>query len=69
MLPAKFRGSISAEHGIGVHKPAYLHLSKSASAISLMQQLKTLMDPNDILNPYKILPRSARGDSVRDREW
>ncbi|TYZ64352.1 hypothetical protein PybrP1_000264 [[Pythium] brassicae (nom. inval.)] len=54
---SKHRGSISAEHGIGTHKPAFLHLSKSASAIALMQQMKAMMDPSGILNPYKVLPR------------
>ncbi|CAH0480834.1 unnamed protein product [Peronospora belbahrii] len=53
---SKHRGSISAEHGIGTHKPEYLHLSKSANAIRLMQQMKTMMDPKGILNPYKVLP-------------
>jgi D-2-hydroxyglutarate dehydrogenase len=53
---SKLNGSISAEHGIGFHKPKYLHFSKSAEAIDMMRQLKTLMDPNGILNPYKVLP-------------
>lgn len=53
---AKYRGSISAEHGIGTHKPEFLHLSKSENAIKLMRQMKRMMDPNGILNPYKVLP-------------
>lgn len=56
---AKYRGSISAEHGIGTHKPSYLHLSKSANAIALMQQMKQMMDPHGILNPYKVLPSAS----------
>ncbi|KAF0695290.1 Aste57867_13886 [Aphanomyces stellatus] len=53
------RGSISAEHGIGTHKPSFLHLSKSDSAIRMMQQMKHVFDPNGILNPYKVLPSSS----------
>eukprot|EP00644_Phytophthora_capsici_P005305 jgi/Phyca11/531619/estExt2_fgenesh1_pg.C_PHYCAscaffold_10270 len=53
---SKYRGSISAEHGIGTHKPEYLHLSKSENTIKLMQQMKHMMDPKGILNPYKVLP-------------
>ena len=49
-------GSISAEHGLGLMKNRHLHYSKSASAIALMRSIKTLMDPNGILNPYKTLP-------------
>lgn len=48
-------GSISAEHGIGFLKRNYLHRFKPSDAINLMKQLKTTMDPNGILNPYKVL--------------
>ncbi|XP_053602261.1 D-2-hydroxyglutarate dehydrogenase, mitochondrial-like isoform X2 [Plodia interpunctella] len=53
---AKRQGSVSAEHGIGLKKPQYMHFSKDESAIQLMRDLKQLMDPNGILNPYKVLP-------------
>ena len=46
---------MSAEHGIGFKKTKFLHYSKDASAISLMKEIKKLMDPNGILNPYKVL--------------
>ncbi|KAJ1458641.1 hypothetical protein M885DRAFT_513170 [Pelagophyceae sp. CCMP2097] len=49
-------GSISAEHGIGQCKPQYLHLAKSPAAIALMRSIKATLDPNAILNPYKVLP-------------
>ncbi|XP_037068116.1 D-2-hydroxyglutarate dehydrogenase, mitochondrial-like [Pollicipes pollicipes] len=49
-------GSISAEHGIGFKKRDLLHLSKTPAAIRLMKTLKAVMDPNGILNPYKVLP-------------
>ncbi|XP_055644125.1 D-2-hydroxyglutarate dehydrogenase, mitochondrial isoform X2 [Toxorhynchites rutilus septentrionalis] len=51
----KLRGSISAEHGIGLLKPKYLKYSKSAESIDLMKQLKLVLDRNGILNPYKVL--------------
>lgn len=50
------RGSVSAEHGVGTMKPQYVHMSKTAETIALMKQLKAVMDPNGILNPYKVLP-------------
>ena len=52
----KNRGSISAEHGIGQMKRDVLHMTKSETCVGLMRQLKTLMDPNGILNPYKVVP-------------
>jgi len=48
-------GVISAEHGIGLEKRAYLHHSRSAEEIGLMRTLKTALDPKNILNPGKIL--------------
>ena len=53
LLP-KYRGSISAEHGIGMLKKHDLHFSRSALEISIMKNIKSLLDPAQILNPGKI---------------
>ncbi len=47
-------GSISAEHGIGLEKKAYLHWCRSNEEIALMKTLKQALDPQGILNPGKI---------------
>lgn len=47
-------GSVSAEHGIGLEKKPYLHLSRSAEEIALMRTLKSALDPKGLLNPGKI---------------
>ncbi|XP_076320639.1 D-2-hydroxyglutarate dehydrogenase, mitochondrial-like isoform X2 [Tachypleus tridentatus] len=52
----KYGGSISAEHGIGLKRCLYLSLAKSPNSIKLMKDLKTLIDPKSILNPYKVFP-------------
>lgn len=57
---SKLRGSVSAEHGIGFLKSKYLKYSKSPEALALMSQLKAVMDPNGILNPYKVLPADLK---------
>ena len=44
-------GSISAEHGIGLEKKPYLHLSRSEAEINYMKALKDTFDPKGILNP------------------
>ena len=50
-----YNGSISAEHGIGMMKRAYLHQSRSDEEIALMKLLKQAIDPNNILNPGRVL--------------
>lgn len=51
---AAFRGSVSAEHGIGLEKKAYLGVSRSETEIALMRTLKAALDPLGILNPGKM---------------
>jgi len=50
-LVSRLGGSISAEHGIGRMKAAYLHLSRGESEISMMKALKSAIDPQGIMNP------------------
>lgn len=50
------KGSISSEHGLGSIKREYIYHSKSPQAVSYMRELKTLLDPKGILNPYKVIP-------------
>lgn len=47
-------GSVSAEHGIGTHKKAYLELCRTPQEIALMKSIKTTMDPKGLLNPGKV---------------
>jgi len=56
---AERKGSVSAEHGIGVMKTGAIHLSKSGEMLALMRKIKEIYDPNAILNPYKMLPPSS----------
>jgi len=49
-----YRGSISAEHGIGTVKKPFLGYSRSAPELATMRTLKRALDPNGILNPGKV---------------
>ncbi|MBP0618555.1 FAD-binding oxidoreductase [Cupriavidus consociatus] len=48
-------GAISAEHGIGIIKKEFLAYSRSPEELTLMAELKRLLDPHGTLNPGRIL--------------
>ncbi len=62
MLPELFKtvvemgGSIAAEHGIGIQKRNFLPLQLSESEIRIQRAIKSVFDPDGILNPGKIFP-------------
>jgi glycolate oxidase len=47
-------GTLSGEHGIGITKAPYLSLELDETSLVLMQNIKNVFDPNNILNPGKI---------------
>jgi FAD/FMN-containing dehydrogenase len=51
---AKYDGSISAEHGVGLAKKKFLHYSRSPEEIEILKQIKKIFDPDNIINPGKI---------------
>jgi FAD/FMN-containing dehydrogenase len=55
-LVAELSGSISAEHGIGQLKREDLVRYKDPVALEMMRTLKRSFDPNNILNPGKVVP-------------
>ena len=50
----RYGGSVSAEHGIGLLKKDYLHLSRSTQEVAIMRGIKRAFDPHGIMNPGKI---------------
>lgn len=56
----KFKGSISAEHGVGLLKRDFLHYSRTAEEIELMRGIKSVFDPLNIMNPGKVIPEPVR---------
>lgn len=53
-LTAKLGGILSGEHGIGAEKRNHIHKVVNSVALDYMRKIKKTLDPNNILNPYKI---------------
>ena len=72
-------GTITGEHGVGVTQRAYLRLRHSAETLAAMRAIKSVFDPNGIMNPDKIFrPAMIRlsrtihfnaGRSLWRRDW
>ena len=54
-LVAELGGSFSAEHGVGRTKREFLTRYRSDAELGLMRTLKNALDPNNILNPGKVI--------------
>jgi FAD/FMN-containing dehydrogenase len=52
----ELRGSFSAEHGVGLSKRASMARRKDPVALSVMRSLKAALDPENRMNPGKIIP-------------
>ena len=51
----KYQGSISAEHGVGMTKKHALGYTRSEAEIGYMKAMKMAFDPNNIMNPGKVI--------------
>ena len=49
----ELEGTITGEHGIGLHKKGYL-LKEHPDNLPIMKSIKRTIDPNNIMNPGKI---------------
>jgi len=48
-------GTVTGEHGTGVAKRRWLELQRGAPAVSVMRAIKQALDPDNLLNPGKVL--------------
>ncbi len=50
------QGTCTGEHGVGLHKQAFMRAEHGQDALDVMAALKAALDPRNVLNPGKILP-------------
>jgi FAD/FMN-containing dehydrogenase/Fe-S oxidoreductase len=53
-LVRQFRGSLSAEHGVGIARTEYMREQLGDELLAVMRQIKHMFDPKNIFNPGKI---------------
>ena len=58
-LTREWHGAVSAEHGVGGKKRAYLGYTRDAGAIGAMRAIKRALDPLNLLNPGKVFIDAA----------
>ena len=59
-------GTLSGEHGIGLLKREFVRMSLDPELVDLMQEIKSSFDPNNILNPGKVLSGTSSESGQRD---
>ena len=57
-LTVSLKGTLSGEHGIGYVQKNYMDIAFNDPQLQLMKSIKKIFDPNNVLNPGKILPDS-----------
>ena len=53
-LVRQFKGSLSAEHGVGIARTEYMREQLGDKLLGVMREIKRMFDPKNIFNPAKI---------------
>ncbi|HIG27728.1 MAG TPA: FAD-binding oxidoreductase [Verrucomicrobiales bacterium] len=54
-LTLEFKGSLAGEHGIGIARSAYMKRHLGEEILNLHRDIRSVFDPNNLMNPGKIL--------------
>jgi FAD/FMN-containing dehydrogenase/Fe-S oxidoreductase len=66
-LVRQFKGSLSAEHGVGIARTEYMREQLGDELLGVMREIKRILDPKNIFNPGKILTDGSQPDGHRHR--
>lgn len=55
-LVRQFKGSLAAEHGVGIARTEYMPSQPGEPLLKVMREIKRVFDPTDVFNPGKIIP-------------
>ncbi|MBA2241881.1 MAG: FAD-binding protein, partial [Chthoniobacterales bacterium] len=55
-LVRQFKGSLAAEHGVGIARTEYMPGQLGERLLAVMREIKRVFDPKNVFNPGKILP-------------
>ena len=64
-LTKKYQGSFSGEHGDGIVRAEFIPLMIGEANYELLKRVKTIFDPNGVLNPGKIVDAYPMDESLR----
>src|SRR5215471_13883949 len=62
-------GSITGEHGVGMEKNELMGRQFPPETLDMILRLKTLFDPDALLNPGKVLPTGRGCLEIRQKSW
>ncbi len=66
-LVRQFKGSLSAEHGVGIARTEYMRDQLGNELLEVMRKIKRAFDPKNVFNPGKIFQVGTDRQSVRHR--
>jgi FAD/FMN-containing dehydrogenase/Fe-S oxidoreductase len=66
-LVRQFKGSLSAEHGVGIARTEYMQEQLGDELLGVMREIKRMFDPKNIFNPGKILAERSEPAGHRHR--
>ncbi len=66
-LVRQFKGSLSAEHGVGIARTGYMREQLGEELLGVMREIKRMFDPKNIFNPGKIFADGSEPDRYQHR--